>query len=229
MVGERGGDARPGGGLNGSGRPVARPVCLGGRGSVNPSDRCPRQGMPLRLKRAYEPADPGDGRRYLIDRLWPRGRSARDLQLAAWRKELSPSDALRRDYCHDPALFPEFRRRYRTELAQQPGAVQELRQEIRDGTVTLVYGARELALSNAAVLAEFLTGRPVVRAATSPRRTPPGPASGRRGGVRSSAPAPLRNAARRRAPRTGSPASRSRRRGSAPTGRRRGARSRPTR
>ncbi|NLO57254.1 MAG: DUF488 family protein, partial [Synergistaceae bacterium] len=29
--------------------------------------------MTIRLKRIYEPADPDDGFRILVDRLWPRG------------------------------------------------------------------------------------------------------------------------------------------------------------
>jgi uncharacterized protein YeaO (DUF488 family) len=117
----------------------------------------------IRIKRAYEPPAPSDGRRYLVDRLWPRGLSAERLQLTAWRKELAPSDELRRWYGHDPNRFAEFRMRYRLELEAQHPSLAAIAREGRDGTVTLVFGARDAERSNAAVLAERITegsGRP---------------------------------------------------------------------
>ena len=115
--------------------------------------------MPVRLKRAYEPAVPEDGHRYLVDRLWPRGVSADRLQLTAWRKDLAPSEELRRWYCHDPTLYPEFRVRYRAELEANPRALRSLREESRVGIVTLVFGARDVQHSNASALAEVLGDR----------------------------------------------------------------------
>jgi uncharacterized protein YeaO (DUF488 family) len=112
--------------------------------------------MPVQTKRAYDLPEPADGRRYLIDRLWPRGVTAERLHLSAWRKELAPSDALRRWFGHDPRRFEEFRRRYRLELTAQQGALEELRKEAHSETVTLVFAARDPAVSNAAVLAELL-------------------------------------------------------------------------
>ncbi len=107
-------------------------------------------------KRAYEPADKSDGERFLIDRLWPRGVTRDALQLTGWLKELAPSDGLRKWYGHEPAKFPEFRRRYRGELLRQPDALARLRERGTKGTVTLVYGARDGRLANAAVLSELL-------------------------------------------------------------------------
>jgi uncharacterized protein YeaO (DUF488 family) len=112
--------------------------------------------MPIRTKRAYDPSSPDDGARYLVDRLWPRGVSSERLRLTAWRKELAPSDSLRRWFGHDPSRFEEFRRRYRDELSLEGAALHQLREEARSGTVTLVFGARDAAVSNAAVLAELL-------------------------------------------------------------------------
>jgi uncharacterized protein YeaO (DUF488 family) len=113
--------------------------------------------MTLRLKRAYDPPTPDDGARYLVDRLWPRGLTAERLRLAAWRKELAPSEEVRRAYCHDPAKFAAFRTAYRRELQLRPEPIAALRREIAAGSVTLVFGAKDVAHSNAAVLAEFLT------------------------------------------------------------------------
>jgi uncharacterized protein YeaO (DUF488 family) len=70
----------------------------------------------LRLKRVYEPAGPSDGKRILVDRLWPRGISKRKAPVDAWMKEIAPSTNLRRWFRHDPARWAEFKRRYRTEL-----------------------------------------------------------------------------------------------------------------
>jgi len=131
--------------------------------------------MTVRLKRAYEPASPNDGRRYLVDRLWPRGVTKRSLQLSAWLKEVAPSEELRRSYCHDPALFPAFRRRYLRELEGLAPQLRALQEEAQRGTVTLVFGARDAGTSNAAVLAEFLESgrvRPPRRAARTPRPAP---------------------------------------------------------
>jgi len=140
----------------------------------------------LRTKRAYDPADSGDGTRYLVDRLWPRGVSADRLRLAAWRKDLAPSAELRRWYCHDPARFDEFRALYRAELLRNPGALEALRVEARHGPVTLVFGARDEVRSNVAVLAELLAerateGRPPVATRRGSAGSPTTPsAPGRR-------------------------------------------------
>jgi uncharacterized protein YeaO (DUF488 family) len=115
--------------------------------------------MVIRIKRAYELPGSADGTRYLIDRLWPRGVSAAALRLTAWRKHLAPSDALRRWYRHDPSKFAEFRMRYRRELLARPKELEALWLEASEGTVTLVYGARDAQWSNAAVLAELLSER----------------------------------------------------------------------
>ena len=74
----------------------------------------------LTLKRAYENAAPDDGRRFLVERLWPRGIKKTDLQVEAWLKDVAPSDALRRWFAHDPKKWPEFRRRYFEELDRNP-------------------------------------------------------------------------------------------------------------
>ena len=112
--------------------------------------------MDVRLKRAYEPPARSDGYRVLIDRLWPRGVSKERAQLDEWQRELAPSSELRRWFGHDPAKFGEFRRRYREELAGQEETLRELRRRAREGTLTLVYGARDSEHNDAVVLAELL-------------------------------------------------------------------------
>lgn len=114
--------------------------------------------MDVRLKRAYEPAARSDGYRVLIDRLWPRGVSKEQAQLDEWARELAPSSELRRWFGHDPARFDAFRRRYLDELAAQGTKLRELRGRAREGTLTLVYGARDSEHNDAVVLAELLRG-----------------------------------------------------------------------
>ncbi len=110
----------------------------------------------LKLKRVYEPPSPADGQRTLVDRLWPRGVSKRSGVIDLWLKDIAPSAALRRWFAHDPTRWPEFRRRYRSELARNQEAVATLRSATRAGAVTLVYAAREPQNINAVVLAEYL-------------------------------------------------------------------------
>jgi len=110
----------------------------------------------IQVKRAYEPPSSGDGLRILIDRLWPRGLSKNTLKLDAWVKHLAPSNALRKWYQHDPGKFAEFRRRYISELKAQDEGLAELRETVRERTVTLLTATKELDLSHATVLRELL-------------------------------------------------------------------------
>src|SRR5438094_3036231 len=114
--------------------------------------------MAVRLKRAYDPPEPSDGYRMLIDRLWPRGVSKDEARLDEWARELAPSSELRRWFGHDPAKFDEFRRRYRDELDTRAEKLRDLRRRARSGRLTLVYGARDTEHNDAVVLAEILRG-----------------------------------------------------------------------
>ncbi|RKQ86467.1 uncharacterized protein YeaO (DUF488 family) [Solirubrobacter pauli] len=112
--------------------------------------------MDIRLKRAYVPADPVDGYRVLVDRLWPRGVSRERARLDAWEKDLAPSTMLRRWFGHDPERFEEFRRRYVDELRAHRPELARLRRHAREGTLTLVYGAADVEHNDARVLADVL-------------------------------------------------------------------------
>ncbi len=117
--------------------------------------------MMLRVRRVYEPPEPQDGFRVLVDRLWPRGLSREAARVDLWARELAPSDRLRRWFGHDPLKWEEFRRRYREELSGGPAQelVQQLEERARRGTVTLLFGARDVQHNNAVVLAEVLQER----------------------------------------------------------------------
>jgi len=108
------------------------------------------------MKRAYDPAEPRDGYRVLVDRLWPRGVSKERARLDEWARELAPSAELRTWFGHDPERFAEFERRYRAELTAREEKLDELRRRAREGALTLVYGARDEVHNDAVVLAELL-------------------------------------------------------------------------
>lgn len=115
--------------------------------------------MTIKTKRVYDPAEPGDGTRILVDRLWPRGLRKEDARVDLWLKEAAPSTPLRRWFGHDPARWAEFRRRYRSELAEHEEVMGELRRCARHGPVTLLYAARDGQHNNAVALREFLAPR----------------------------------------------------------------------
>lgn len=127
--------------------------------------------MALRLKSVYDQAEPDDGRRLLVDRLWPRGMSRERLRLDAWLKELAPSDELRRWFAHDPAKWEEFRRRYFDELAARDEAVAELLGMIGAGRTTLLFAARDRQHNNAVALRDYLQERLSPQARTGKERS----------------------------------------------------------
>lgn len=113
----------------------------------------------VRLKRAYEPPAADDGARILIDRLWPRGVKKEDAAIDEWLKEIAPSTELRKWFGHDPERWPEFRRRYQSELRRHPDGFERLRALARRGRITLVYAAHDEAHNDAVVLRDLLLAR----------------------------------------------------------------------
>ena len=116
----------------------------------------------ISIKRIYEPADPADGCRVLVDRLWPRGVKKDEALIDAWLKDIAPSHELRKWFDHDAAKWPEFADRYRAELngPEQAAALQQLRELATAGDLTLVYSARDSTHNNAVVIQDLLTGAP---------------------------------------------------------------------
>ncbi|HEY6270877.1 MAG TPA: DUF488 domain-containing protein [Terriglobales bacterium] len=121
----------------------------------------------IQLKRVYEPARKEDGRRFLVERLWPRGVKKEALKIEAWLKEVAPSDELRRWFAHDPAKWTEFRRRYFAGLDREPPAWEPLIKAAREGPVTLLYSAHDTEHNNAVALKDYLESRLTKR---SPRK-----------------------------------------------------------
>lgn len=115
--------------------------------------------MRIRTRRVYEKPAPADGRRILVDRLWPRGLSKDAARVHHWARSVAPSDDLRRWYRHDPEKWETFRRRYFAELDANPEGVAALRDAMAEAggrTVTLLFASKEETLNNAAALRDYL-------------------------------------------------------------------------
>lgn len=113
----------------------------------------------IRLRRAYEAPTASDGRRVLVDRVWPRGLSKDALRLDDWIRELAPSSGLRKWFAHDPAKWGAFKDRYFRELDGRPEALERLLDAAPARVVTLVFGARDTRRNNAVALKEYLEER----------------------------------------------------------------------
>jgi uncharacterized protein YeaO (DUF488 family) len=115
--------------------------------------------MGIRIKRIYDALSDDDGRRILVDRLWPRGISKDKARLHAWIRDIAPSNELRKWYGHDPARWAEFKQRYFSELDANPTAVAELRASLDAPVVTFLFSSTELELNNAVALKHYLDER----------------------------------------------------------------------
>jgi len=121
----------------------------------------------IRTKRTYEPPARSDGRRFLVERLWPRGMKKQDLELDAWLKDVAPSTELRRWFGHKPERWKEFQRRYKQELDANAEALQPLLEASKKHPVTLLYSARDVEHNGAIVLRDYLAAH-----ASSKRKAP---------------------------------------------------------
>src|ERR1700712_457690 len=110
----------------------------------------------VQIKRVYEPVEKADGKRILVDRLWPRGVKKELAQLDEWMKAVAPSVDLRKWFNHDVARWNEFTALYMLELKQN-AAVNDLLDMIKENkTVTLLYAAHDEQHNHALVLLQFI-------------------------------------------------------------------------
>ncbi len=110
----------------------------------------------IKIKRTYDPVSKDDGRRILVDRLWPRGLSKEKLELDRWAKEWAPSTELRKWFAHDPQKWLEFQKRYKKELEGHEGVINEIADEAKAKSVTLIYGAKDQIHNEAVVLLDVI-------------------------------------------------------------------------
>ena len=113
----------------------------------------------LRTRRIYDPPEPGDGVRLLVDRVWPRGVRRADARIDGWRRDLAPSTQLRRWFGHDPGRWREFLERYEAELSGREGELDELADIARERGLTLLFAARDTEHNNAEALRRMVARR----------------------------------------------------------------------
>ncbi|HTJ55525.1 MAG TPA: DUF488 domain-containing protein [Nitrosospira sp.] len=112
----------------------------------------------IKLKRAYDPPEPTDGVRILVDRLWPRGVKKEDAAIDEWMKDIAPSTDLRKWFGHDPERWEEFCERYAEEVSRHSDQLRQLRELAHKGPITLVYSAHDEAHNDAVALRNFILG-----------------------------------------------------------------------
>lgn len=110
----------------------------------------------VNIKRVYETPLESDGKRILIDRLWPRGLTKEKADVDLWLKDIAPSTNLRKWFSHDPRKWEEFKKKYHSELKANSDVMLKLISEIKKSKVTLVYGAKDEVHNDAVVLKEYL-------------------------------------------------------------------------
>lgn len=111
----------------------------------------------IRIKRVYEPAAKEDGYRVLVDRLWPRGMKKEAAKIDLWMKDIAPSDQLRKWFHHEAMKWPDFEKKYRTELKKKEEWLAQLKKlEKEHGTLTLLFGARDPEHNQATIIAQAL-------------------------------------------------------------------------
>jgi uncharacterized protein YeaO (DUF488 family) len=111
----------------------------------------------MKIKRVYEKPDKEDGMRILVDRLWPRGLTKEKASVDLWLKDIAPSTELRKWFGHDPAKWHEFRKRYCRELKNNKEQSSLLKEQMKKGKVTLVYGAKDEEHNEALVIKELFS------------------------------------------------------------------------
>ena len=111
--------------------------------------------MQINIKRVYDMFSPDDGKRILVDRLWPRGISKDNARIDYWAKDVAPSNELRKWYNHDPGKWDEFKQQYFSELNNNQTGVDDLLNQMSNNT-TFVFSSKETRLNNAYALKEYL-------------------------------------------------------------------------
>ncbi len=105
--------------------------------------------MNIQINRIYEPVEPSDGTRILVDRLWPRGISKETAKLACWAKEISLSNELGKCYNYERDKWHELKQRYIPELKAKPEVMDDFKTKLKGGTITFLFSSKELELNNA--------------------------------------------------------------------------------
>lgn len=113
----------------------------------------------LKLKRVYDGVSQQDGKRILVDGVWPRGIKKEDLEHDEWYKDIAPSADLRKCFDHDADKWEEFKKKYKKELKNQKELVDKIKEDADGHNVTLLYAAKETEHNQAVVIKEYIDGK----------------------------------------------------------------------
>ncbi len=113
----------------------------------------------IKIKRVYDPPSEDDGKRVLVDRLWPRGVKREDAKIDEWVREIAPSNQLRKWFAHDPSRWQLFKMRYKQELKEKSEIIERFCKEAKRGIITLLFAAKDIEHNNAIVLKEVIEER----------------------------------------------------------------------
>ncbi len=112
--------------------------------------------MSIDVQRVYDSTGASRSTYFLVDRLWPRGVSKERLKGVMWFRDVAPSNALRKWFDHDPDKWRDFMKRYFKELDGNPESWQPILETAREGSVTLLYGAKDTEHNQAIALKVYL-------------------------------------------------------------------------
>lgn len=113
----------------------------------------------IKTVRVYKLDDSIGGARILVDKVWPRGISKKDIEPFYWAKEITPSTDLRKWFGHKAERFSDFKERYLEELdMNQSGEsfVKKVSDLLDEEDVLLLYGAKDPEINHANILKEWL-------------------------------------------------------------------------
>ncbi len=110
----------------------------------------------VKVKRIYDPVSKDDGKRILVDRLWPRGMKKGEVMIDEWLKDIAPSNELRKWFSHDPSKWLEFKHRYKKELKDKANVLERIKKEAKTKTITFLFSAKDTEHNNAVVLKEVI-------------------------------------------------------------------------
>ncbi|BBJ29136.1 DUF488 domain-containing protein [Athalassotoga saccharophila] len=109
----------------------------------------------IKVKRVYDEAENDDGKRFLVERLWPRGIKKESIK-CEWLKDVAPDTKLRKWFNHEPEKWEEFKKRYFAQLENNRHYLEPILNAAKNGNVTLLYSARDRIHNGAIVLKEYI-------------------------------------------------------------------------
>lgn len=113
----------------------------------------------IKIQRIYDDSLKNDGKRILIDGLWPRGLAKDKAAIDEWAKELAPTSELRKWFGHKPERWREFQKKYLDELEKNKAVEVFIKTHQKAKKLTLLYASKDEKHNHAVVLRQFLESR----------------------------------------------------------------------